>query len=168
MDSAPGLPGGITRSHEEVEVLLTYLHAPQKEVRAEAARLLGQAGARALPGLLKARQDPDWVVRYRALEALTAVVDPCIDSVLIAALGDERDHVRYIAAKGLGMRKVRSARVSLCRTLGDENEFVRMCAARSLAALGDSAAIPALRARLQNENVVRVIVELKKALARLE
>jgi HEAT repeat protein len=160
--------GGILRMDDEVESLLAGLHASRKEVRAEATYRLGQAGIRALPGLLKALRDSDWVVRYRAVEALTAVADTRVDSELIAALNDERDHVRYMAAKGLGIRRVRSSRVSLSRVLRDENEFVRMIAARSLAAIGDSAAIPSLRARIRKENVVRVIEEMQKALDRLE
>jgi HEAT repeat protein len=153
---------------EEIEVLLADLYASQKEMRAKAAHMLGEAGVRALPGLLRAVGDPNWVVRYRAVEALTAIPDSCIDPVLITSLGDERDHVRYIAAKGLGIRKVSQAVLPLIQALGDENEFVRMSVARSLAVLENPAAIPPLREKILREVVGRVAEEMKKALARLE
>ncbi|MDD1679138.1 MAG: HEAT repeat domain-containing protein [Methanomicrobiales archaeon] len=152
---------------ERLGALLAGLRSPHKEARAEAARLLGQAGDRALPGLFQAVHDPNWVVRFRTVEALTAISDPRVDPVLIAALQDRRDHVRYLAAKGLGIRKVPAAFIPLLSCLGDENEFVRMSAARSLAILGDPQAVPALQERLQKE-VGRVAEEIKKAIYCLE
>jgi HEAT repeat protein len=153
---------------KKIQALLADLHDSRKEIRAEAARQLGQVGKPALPGLLLELQNPEWVVRYRVIEALTTIADPCVDGVLIKALHDQRDHVRYMAAKGLGARMVQTAIPSLIHCLNDENEFVRMIVARSLAALGNHKAIPALRDRLEKETISRVAEELKKALDRLE
>jgi HEAT repeat protein len=168
MNTSPQKPERELSEDEEIRALLADLHASRKEARAEAARRLGQVGTPALSGLMQALQDPDWVVRYRAAEALTAIADSGVDPALIASLGDERDHVRYMASKGLGIRKVKAALVPLIRTLRDENEFVRMCAARSLALLGNPRSIPALQERLEKEPVERVKEEMKKALARLD
>jgi HEAT repeat protein len=153
---------------DELAALFADLRSTSKEVRAEAARRLGEAGLDAVPGLLQTVRDPDWVIRYRAVEALASIGDPRVDGVLIASLSDERDHVRYMAAKGLGIRRSACALASLIRCLEDENEFVRMCVAQTLAALGDPQAIPALDNRLRNERVARVTEELIKAHATLE
>jgi HEAT repeat protein len=168
MNTSPQKPERKLPEDEEIPALLVDLHASRKEVRAEAARRLGQAGTPALSGLCQALQDVNWVVRYRAVEALSAIPDPTVDLVLITALGDERDHVRYMAAKGLGIRKVQAALVPLIRTLGDENEFVRISAARALALLGNPGSIPALRERVELEPVERVKEEMKKALDQID
>ncbi len=149
-------------------MLIAGLHAPCKEDRAKAARRLGAAGTRALPGLLETLADPDWVIRYRAVEALAWIPDPAVDPVLVCSLSDDRDHVRYMAAKGLGIRRTREALTPLLRALGDENEFVRMCVARSLASLGDPDALPVLQARLREELVERVAEEMKRSISWLE
>jgi HEAT repeat protein len=151
---------------DDIASLLSDLHDSRKDVRAEAARMLGKAGAPALPGLLQAVCDPDWVVRYRALEALAEIRDPRVDPVLIASLHDDRDHVRYMAAKALGARRIHQALTPLLSGLRDENEFVRLSITRSLAALGDRGAVPALREALQRETAERVKAEIQNALGR--
>jgi HEAT repeat protein len=55
---------------------------------------------------------------------------------LIRALEDRRDHVRYMAAKGLGRLGERRALGPLSAALADENEFVRRAAGEALASLG--------------------------------
>lgn len=117
---------------------------------------------------MKAVSNPNWVVRYRALEALTIIPDSRVDPLLINALHDERDHVRYMAAKGLGNRKVQHAIAPLIQCLEDENEFVRICVVRSLAALGNIKAVPPLQNRIQRETVKRVVEEMKKVLSQFE
>jgi HEAT repeat protein len=65
---------------------------------------------------------------------------------------DPRDHVRYMAAKGLGQRQCREACTGLCRALRDGNEFVRRMAAWALGRIGDPAAIPVLQERMERES----------------
>ncbi len=151
----------------EIQRLLADLHASHKEVRAEAARRLGRIGNPAVPFLLESLREEDWVVRYRAAEALSPIADPRVDPALITALNDSRDHVRYMAAKGLGTRRTSTALVPLIRSLGDENEFVRRCVARALGMLGDPEAREALRERIGTEPVNGVKEEMKRALLQL-
>jgi hypothetical protein len=167
MEPLPGPKEAGVPDTGEIQQLLADLHASRKEVRAEAARRLGMVGTRAVPFLLEALRDEDWVVRYRAAEALSLITDPQVDPALITALDDKRDHVRYMAAKGLGTRRTSAALVPLIRSLGDENEFVRMCVARALAMLGEPDAGKALQERIGAEPVKRVAEEMKRALLRL-
>jgi HEAT repeat protein len=155
------------KSHDVLPGLFSALRAPDKAVRADAAKCLGGMGSPAVPGLLEALQDPDWVVRYRAVEALGMIRDSRIDPALVHALEDRRDHVRYLAAKMLGAREVKGALRPLITRLGDENEFVRISVARALALLGEPSAGQALREALGREPSRRVAGELELALSRL-
>ncbi len=168
MDAPPHRDTPAIPEEATLAPLLSRLHDPRKEVRADAARRLGIAGASAVPGLVQALQDPDWVVRYRVLEALIPIHDARVDPVLITSLNDNRDHVRYMAAKGLGLRRTRSAVWPLIQSLDDDNEFVRMCVIRALVAIGDPGALGAFRERRRREAVTRVLEELERAIPRLE
>jgi FOG: HEAT repeat len=168
MDGSRQGSGSAPGNQDTIGELLAELQASQKEIRAEAARKLGQSGARAVPGLLKALQNANWVVRYRAVEALTAIADPRVDTALIKSLNDKRDHVRYMAAKGLGFRNVPAASTPLLGALQDENEFVRICVARSLAQGRYPGALAALQEAIRNETIPRVAEEMGKARDRLQ
>jgi len=136
---------------DEVERLGRMLRAKEKGVRADAARALGVLGEPALPVLLLALQDPDWVVRYRAVEGLGFIKGSRIDSLLLPALDDPRDHVRYMAAKLLGIRQASGAVKYLERLLGDENEYVRRSAAKALGEIAVPTSRTALEVALHGE-----------------
>ncbi len=75
--------------------------------------------------------------------------------------------VRVTAALTLGRTHDPAARGLLERALGDTHPAVRIAAATALAALGDPAAIPALRQRLATEQSVGVRSELTSAIGTL-
>ncbi len=125
-----------------IPALAQALRDPVKEVRAAAAGALASRGPPAIDALIGSLTDGNWVVRYRAAEALGFIRDERSVSALIQVLGDSRDHVRYMAAKGLGRLGDRRAVGPLTASLNDENEFVRRAANEALASLG-SASDPA-------------------------
>ena len=127
---------GMIGGEDALAALARALRDPAKEVRASAATALASAGRPATPFLVAAMADGNWVVRYRAAEALGSIRDPRSVAALVQALGDARDHVRYMAAKGLGRLGERSAAGALKAVLDDENPFVRRAAKDALAALG--------------------------------
>jgi len=86
----------------------------------------------------------------------------------MGALKDSRDHVRYMAAKGLGQQGCPGAVAGLSRTLADENEYVRRISAWSLGTIGDPGAIPALRERMGNETSSSVRDAIAQACRQLE
>jgi HEAT repeat protein len=132
-------PGNI-HDDSAIVALARALHDPEKEVRAAAAAGLASAGRPAIGALLEALADDNWVVRYRAAEALGFIRDERSVAALIRALEDRRDHVRYMAAKGLGRLGDRPAGGALSAALADGNEFVRRAAGEALAALGEKTA----------------------------
>ncbi|WP_083475537.1 HEAT repeat domain-containing protein [Methanogenium cariaci] len=64
--------------------------------------------------------------------------------LLVTALQDGRDHVRYMAAKGLGLSSCTGAADAVASLLNDENEFVRGSAARALGQMNLVAYAPAI------------------------
>jgi len=64
--------------------------------------------------------------------------------VLIAALSDRNDHVRWEAAKALGVIRHPSAAEALSALLEDDNRDVRWAAAESLVRLKQAAVVPVL------------------------
>jgi len=131
---AAGELGGIGDNHAR-ETLVLALRDPEKDVRAAAAAALASIGPPAVGSLTAALADEDWVVRYRAAEALGKIRDARSVTALIRALADGRDHVRYMAAKGLGNLGERRAIGPLTGVLADENPFVRRAAREALGAL---------------------------------
>ena len=88
-----------------------------------------------LPALLEQLASPAGMTRLRAREALVAAGDAAIDS-LIEALNDDRDVVRWEAAKALASVPSPRAAPALVAALGDEESDVRWLAAEALIALG--------------------------------
>jgi len=153
---------------DEAERLARLLNAKEKGIRAEAARSLGALGEPALPVLIVALQNPDWVVRYRAVEALGRIPGSRIDDLLIHALDDPRDHVRYMAAKVLGNRRVSRSATYLELRLKDENEYVRKSVARALGEIAVPTSRPALESALRTEFSEGVRQALHTALIALQ
>lgn len=148
----------------DLERLASSLRSKEKQIRAEAARSLGGLGEAAIPVLLGALHDPDWVIRYRAVEALGMISGMDIDHVLITTLDDSRDHVRYMAAKMLGVRRVSVAVRSLEQRLADSNEFVRKSAATALGEIAHQTSLGALDRALKRESSTGVRLVLLQAL----
>jgi hypothetical protein len=93
-----------------------------------------------IQGLLK---DEEWVVRWRAAEALGRFRPETTEGelVLIQALGDETKEVREAAARALGEigPAAKEAIPALIQTLGDEYWEVREAAAKALGGTGPMA-----------------------------
>lgn len=87
-----------------VKPLLGCLRAKDVRLRYHAAYALAHLGdISALPALVRVlRHDPDADTRYRAAYALGCLGDTRAVSDLIAALGDDKLHVRHSAASALG------------------------------------------------------------------
>ncbi|MDD1719530.1 MAG: HEAT repeat domain-containing protein, partial [Methanoregulaceae archaeon] len=86
---------------EDIEVLARLVEDEDKSVRAAAARAISMGGESSIPVLTRLMGHPDWRVRYRAVEALGFIGSPRVKDTLVKSLRDDRDHVRYMAAKGL-------------------------------------------------------------------
>ena len=134
-------------SPSQLESALADLRSSDKDVRACASVTLSRLGKIAVSPLQALLNDPYWVIRYRAAEALGAIGDiQSIDS-LIALTTDEKDHVRYMAAKSLG--KMHDPRIPhiLKRLLTDDHSYTRRIAVEGLARSGsDSAQTPLMQA----------------------
>jgi HEAT repeat protein len=93
---------------EKVPGLEDWAWFDTKDVRGEGAyvafRILGPAGAPAIPSLLKvAKQPGESIPRYRAIEALGGIGQQSLTALLSIATNQiEYDMVRYSAAKNIG------------------------------------------------------------------
>jgi HEAT repeat protein len=150
-----------------IPILMPLLQDRSVTVRRAAAMGLGSIGAEAreaLPALNRLTEDKEVSVRLQAARALWRI-DPRNQKTiptLTAALKDPDRSVRLDAAGLLaGIDPDRAARIVvpvLVEALRDEDPFVRGKVAETLGALGAKAraAVPALRAALEDEPAVRV------------
>lgn len=140
--------------------------------------------------------NPDWKVRYAALDRLNPTVKDL--SILDKALDDERSSIRRLATAYLGMieepevlpylykaLKDKAANVrrtagdclsdlgyteampEMIATLTDENRIVRWRAAMFLYELGDESAIPALK-KTRDDPEFEVRMQINMALERIQ
>lgn len=142
---------GKLKESDGVGPLLLALRDPDKKVRDQAAKALGEIGDPSVDPLISLLDDPDWKVRYRATEALGITGSKRAVPFLINALGDPKDHVRYMAAKALGETGTGCDENVLIARLGDENEFVRRSIASTLGKTGGPSAKEALQNSLARE-----------------
>ncbi len=111
-----------------------HLRDGDKAIRGYAMQALAAAAPASLPVLTQLMEDGDWVVRYRAAEALGLAGEGSAVGVLRAHLTDSRDHVRYMAVKSLGLLHAEIAAEEIAERLcEDENPYVRRMAVRTLA-----------------------------------
>lgn len=147
---------GASGDTEAIPHLLAAFYDPVKEVRAHASAAVAMLGAAAVGPLIGMLQEPNWMARYRAAEALSRIGDISAVEPLLRALDDPIDHVRYMSAKALGIIGDARAFEPLQRVLRDENEFVRRSAAIALWAIGGGKARPALAEALRCEECEEV------------
>jgi HEAT repeat protein len=116
------------------------------------AEALGRLGSdKAVPALIAALQDENWLVRRQAAEALGQIgSDKAIDT-LIAALHENRLGRRQ-AVEALGQIGSDKAVDALIAALQDEDIDLRMSATFSLGRTGSDKAVDALIAALQDED----------------
>jgi len=159
---------GQLKESDGIDPLLRALRDPDKKVRGQAARALGEIGEPSVESLIILTKDPDWKVRYRAAEALGMIGSIKAVPCLIEALGDPKDHVRYMAAKAIGETGSGNAETALVAHLGDENEFVRRSAAIALGITGGKLACKALKDILIREPSEKVRIAIRASLSNLE
>lgn len=106
--------------------------------------------------------------RIAVANLLASLDDPRAEEVLIVALGDSKEAIRFGAARALG-RPGRHASVEpLLKLLGSPREgpLVRRTVARSLAIIGDLRAVPRLLA-MRQDGSAEVRVAVRQALLTL-
>ena len=119
---------------------IELLSAPDKERRADATTALIGYGEESVPDLLDILTHSDWRVRYRAAEALGQIgAIPCQHAAIVPSLitltDDEKDHVRYMAAKGLVQIQDPRAHDVLEKLMSDPHSYTRAIAEKGLALL---------------------------------
>jgi HEAT repeat protein len=108
----------------------------------------GSADSTTIHSLIADLASKDGRVRERARKSLVAERGRAV-SALIGALADQREQVRWEAAKALGCIGDPSSGHGLVRTLEDEDPGVRWLAAEALVAIGLEALVPLLQALIE-------------------
>ena len=127
--------------------LAEALRSSDERVRHRAAYGFAPLGAAAVPALNELAGDDDPAVRARAVDALGDVGPPAraAEAMLAAALADDENVVRELAADALGLvcggaGDAASTAAALAAAMKDDNDTVRRNAALSLARIGSGAA----------------------------
>ena len=133
-----------------LEALQGLLRSPDPDTRWWAARALAAPpGGEITPSLLQALQDGDASVRQCAALGLRQRTDPAAVPELVCALDDPDPLVRRLAGEAL--EAVGSEAVPrLLEVMENGSHIARLEAARALAVIGDTRAIPALFAALDD------------------
>lgn len=140
----------------QLTILLEAIAADDDDAAEAAIIALARQSSKALPAFLELTHshEPDrrwWAVR--GLAAYAAENDDERDQILpalLAALSDDNEATRCIAALALGQLGAASAIPSLTLLLADPSGWVRGAAADALALLGE-VALPALGEAIQDE-----------------
>ena len=120
-----------------------------------------------LATLLRMSASPDKKVRKNAAKMLGETRDPRAVEALIGALRDANDDVREEAAVALGAIGDRRAVPALVAALNDGDGSVRTRAVNSLGELGDPRAVMPLIAMLLDEEDPFRVTNIQRALRRL-
>jgi len=128
-------------STRSISEWIEALSDSDKEQRADATAALVAYGEKSIPALLNVLTHADWKVRYRAAEALGQIgsipgLDADIVPSLIALTGDEKDHVRYMAAKGLVQIGDPRACDTFQKLMHDDHSYTRSMAEEGINNLG--------------------------------
>ena len=142
-----------------------HLRSSDKTTRARAMEALAAAAPASLPLLVHLMEDGDWVVRYRAAEALGRAGEGSAAGVLRAHLTDSKDHVRYMAVKSLGLLHGDVAAAGIAERLcEDETPYVRRMAVRTLARMNAADCTDLFRRVRMSETDETVTAALDEAL----
>ncbi len=132
------------------EELIKLLADPRFAVRARAVAQLVRNKDAAVPYLTVALADDNQTRRLQATETLIKIGSEKAASALIAALENEDEQVRQLAAFGLGSLQSAAATDALTSLLAtDQPAEVRLAAATALGKIGEPAAVPEILAALQ-------------------
>jgi HEAT repeat protein len=136
-------------SRANPEPLLQALDSEEALVRQSAAEALGRRGYQ--PAVLRLvallENESPWV-RRAAIRATGHIGDSSAVAPLMRCLTDESPWIRGSAAYALGAMRAQQAGQMLTETLDDPDPQVRRNAAWAMGRIGDSSALPELRALL--------------------
>lgn len=122
-------------TQKAVAELIGQLGDREPFVRDSIVASLVQIGPPAVPLLLKAIEDENWVIRQGASQALGKIGDPQAVEPLIIALADNNQWIRQYAAEALGLIGDKRAVEPLVEALKDDNPNVREVAAKALVSI---------------------------------
>ena len=130
-----------------------------KSLRDYAQLLRGSTDSPFIDRLQAALEDPMWVVRWAATEALAWIRDSSTIPAITKLLKDPKETVRTASLRALSEIGDQSAVPDVARALADKTTMVREAAAEALGNLGDGQAVPALIAALDDkDSFVRLAV----------
>ena len=116
-----------------------------RNLRVAAGNTLVKIGPLAVEALTVACHNPNRDVRFNAARALGEIRDPRALESLLDLLRDQNRTVRLAAARALGFIKDERAVEPLSRALGDRTRMVRNYIAWALGEIGDERAVSALQ-----------------------
>ena len=116
-----------------------------RNLRIAAGNTLVKIGSPAVEALTVALHNPNRDVRFNAARALGEIRDPRAVESILDLLRDENRTVRLAAARSLGFIKDGRAMEPLCHALGDRARMVRNYIAWALGEIGDERAVPSLQ-----------------------
>lgn len=123
-----------------------------------------------LATLLSEATGAPWPTRVAAVRALALFGKGASEEVrrtLVAALYDEEEAVRVVAARALGKLEEQAPRTHLLLALRDRSEFVRAAAVSALGKLGPRLPLEAIIGHLRGDEAPVVRVAAARALGRL-
>jgi len=116
-----------------------------RNLRVAAGNTLVKIGPPAVEALTVACHNPNRDVRFNAARALGEIRDPKAVESLLDLLKDQNRTVRLASARALGFIKDIRAVEPLSHALGDRTRMVRNYIAWALGEIGDERAVPALQ-----------------------
>ena len=116
-----------------------------RNLRVAAGNTLVKIGTPAVEALTVALHNPNKDVRFNAARALGEIRDVRAVDPLLDLLRDQNRTVRLASARALGFMRDARAVEPLCHALGDRARMVRNYVAWALGEIGDERAIPYLR-----------------------
>lgn len=91
----------VERNNSPIETLIKTLSSHDDVARVKARHSLVAIGRAAVPPLIEALKDEDYLMRWEAAKTLGEIGDPATAPALVKALEDEDFDVRWLAAEGL-------------------------------------------------------------------
>jgi len=150
---------------EDISVLLSRLSCGEDEQAEQALSHLAALGAEALAPLKERLSHPEAEVRWWAVRALAELKDERIPQLLVQALADPDQGVRWCAGLALRLHPSPLAAAALVDMLEDEAALTRRLAGDALVAIGAEVVPQLLEALQQAEIPARL--EVVRALAKI-
>jgi HEAT repeat protein len=134
---------GKIKDSDAIEPLIPLLQDKVKAVREEATAALAAIGDEALPSLVEALNQSEWLVRLHAVEALGKMRSPeAVEPLLSALFNDHDQAVREDVVRALG--QVGDGRAVEFLMIVMKEPGLRPLAVEALGQIGDPRAVPLL------------------------